>query len=174
LFWFSFIFLSSIDSFHRFLFNSQGSNATGDCCSKCWNDSQKKKKSNVAPSSEDASAAAAVAAAASSVTHAQSQHLDTNTTNTNTSTSTTRNPNGDMSPSNPISLNHHPQATNNNTMAVDAQAPLLKKKKKKTSYKDMMASYTSKRKSDADIEKEKESSIQKVTGGGAFLKIDKI
>lgn len=50
----------------------------------------------------------------------------------------------------------------------------MKKKKKKASYKDMMASYTSKRKTDADVEKEKESTIQRVTGGGVFSKIDKI
>lgn len=60
------------------------------------------------------------------------------------------------------------------TLSVEVQPPIMKKKKKKTSYKDMLASYTSKRKSDADMEKEKEKSIQKVTGGGAFCKIDKI
>jgi dihydroorotase len=77
-----------------------------------------------------------------------------------------------MSPSDPISNDSIPTETNNT--AKEVQTPILKKKKKKTSYKDMMASYTSKRKSNADIEKEKESTIQKVTGGGAFCKIDKI
>jgi hypothetical protein len=49
---------------------------------------------------------------------------------------------------------------------------MIKKKKKKTSYKAMMAAMTS---SDVprDIEKEKEA-IRKATGGGAFSKIDKI
>lgn len=51
-------------------------------------------------------------------------------------------------------------------------APVLKKKKKKTSYKAMMAAMTN---TDAprDMEKEKES-IRKATGGGTFSKIDKI
>jgi hypothetical protein len=65
------------------------------------------------------------------------------------------------------------------TVAVDASpvkastaTPPVLKKKKKTSYKDMMASMTT---SDAprDIEKEKDS-IRKATGGGAFAKVDKI
>jgi hypothetical protein len=49
---------------------------------------------------------------------------------------------------------------------------VIKKKKKKTSYKAMMAAMTS---SDVprDIEKEKEA-IRKATGGGVFSKIDKI
>ena len=48
-----------------------------------------------------------------------------------------------------------------------------KKKKKKTSYKDMMASMTKRTKDEKDIQKEKEN-LRKVTGGGAFSKIDKI
>lgn len=55
--------------------------------------------------------------------------------------------------------------------AATATPPVLKKKKK-TSYKAMMASMTT---SDAprDIEKDKDS-IRKATGGGAFAKVDKI
>lgn len=57
-------------------------------------------------------------------------------------------------------------------MKVTTAAPAVLKKKKKTSYKAMMASMTT---SDAprDIEKEKDS-IRKATGGGAFAKVDKI
>ena len=57
-------------------------------------------------------------------------------------------------------------------MSPSKDETLLKKKKKKTSYKAMMASMTT---SDAprDIEKEKEA-IRKATGGGVFSKIDKI
>ena len=54
---------------------------------------------------------------------------------------------------------------------VTAPKP-LKKKKKKQSYKAMMASMT-KRDDKKDISKEKEN-LKKVTGGGAFSKIDKI
>ena len=47
----------------------------------------------------------------------------------------------------------------------------VKKKKKKASYKNMMASMM--KGEERDIEKEKEA-LRKVTGGGAFSKIDKI
>jgi hypothetical protein len=46
------------------------------------------------------------------------------------------------------------------------------KKKKKTSYKNMLAGMM-KQSPERDIEKEKEA-LRKVTGGGAFSKIDKI
>jgi len=48
-----------------------------------------------------------------------------------------------------------------------------KKKKKKASYKSMMANMTKCNKNEATIQKEKEN-LRKVTGGGAFSKIDKI
>lgn len=48
-----------------------------------------------------------------------------------------------------------------------------KKKKKKASYKNMMAGITKSATPTRDIEKEKEG-LRKVTGGGAFSKIDKI
>jgi len=48
-----------------------------------------------------------------------------------------------------------------------------KKKKKKTSYKNMMAGMM-KSSPERDVEKETKESIHKVTGGGAFSKIDKI
>lgn len=51
-------------------------------------------------------------------------------------------------------------------------APVVKKKKKKTSYKAMMAGMM-KTSPERDVEKEKES-LRKVTGGGSFSKIDKI
>ena len=47
-----------------------------------------------------------------------------------------------------------------------------KRKKKKTSYKNMMANMTTRTKEE-DILKERES-LRKVTGGGAFSKIDRI
>lgn len=51
--------------------------------------------------------------------------------------------------------------------------PKKKKKKKKTSYKDMMSSMLQGSGESRDIEKEKQA-LHKVTGGGAFSKIDKI
>lgn len=48
-----------------------------------------------------------------------------------------------------------------------------KRKKKKASYKNMMAGITKSTSPTRDIEKEKEG-LRKVTGGGAFSKIEKI
>ena len=58
----------------------------------------------------------------------------------------------------------------------EAETPVKvvkKKKKKKNSYKSMMANMTKRTKDENDIQREKES-LRKVTGGGAFSKIDKI
>lgn len=48
-----------------------------------------------------------------------------------------------------------------------------KRKKKKASYKNMMAAMTKPASPSRDIEKEKET-LRNVTGGGAFSKIEKI
>ena len=56
--------------------------------------------------------------------------------------------------------------------AAEPVAAPKKRKKKKASYKNMMAGMMSQG-SEKDIEKEKER-LRKVTGGGAFSKIDKI
>lgn len=60
---------------------------------------------------------------------------------------------------------------------MDTVAPVVKKspkkKKKKSSYKSMMAGMTQRSKDATTIEKEK-ADLRKVTGGGAFTKIDKI
>ena len=55
---------------------------------------------------------------------------------------------------------------------VSADAAPAKKKKKKANYKNMMAGMM-KSNPTRDVEKEKEQ-LRKVTGGGAFSKIDKI
>jgi len=51
--------------------------------------------------------------------------------------------------------------------------PKKKSKKKKASYKSMMSGMLNKQSNLRDIEREKED-LRKVTGGGAFTKIDKI
>ena len=48
-----------------------------------------------------------------------------------------------------------------------------KKKKKKASYKALMAGVLQSSSPSRDVEKEKEG-LRKVTGGGAFVKVDKI
>lgn len=57
--------------------------------------------------------------------------------------------------------------------ALSTASTPLKKKKKKASYKSMMASMLQSSSPSRDLEQEKES-LRKVTGGGAFSKIDKI
>lgn len=57
------------------------------------------------------------------------------------------------------------------TLQPPAPSADAKKNKKKTSYKNLMAGMMSG--TERDLEKEKES-LRKVTGGGAFSKIDKI
>lgn len=59
------------------------------------------------------------------------------------------------------------------TTAAVAPEPVKKKKKKKKSYKDMMASMLSQQQQSSDSKDEHEA-IRKMTGGGAFSKIDKI
>lgn len=63
-----------------------------------------------------------------------------------------------------------PLATATKKEAAPAATPV--KKKKKASYKNMMASMMTGA-PERDVEKEKEA-LRKVTGGGAFSKIDKI
>lgn len=59
--------------------------------------------------------------------------------------------------------------------AAVANAPAKKKKKKKTSYKNMMASMMKEKTREfADKDSAKDDAIRKVTGGGAFSKIEKI
>ncbi len=85
--------------------------------------------------------------------------MDTETTTT-TSPAPSRTQPADIKPAPADTASSPPKATK-------------KKKKKKTSYKDMMASMTKRTKDEKDIQKEKEN-LRKVTGGGAFSKIDKI
>lgn len=77
-------------------------------------------------------------------------------------------------PSGPLDLSQEPMEVETPVPEVEAKAPqpTPKKKTKKTSYKSMMAAMT-KASADKDVEKEKEK-LRKVTGGGAFSKIDKI
>mmetsp|Transcript_17446 Transcript_17446/g.33070 ORF Transcript_17446/g.33070 Transcript_17446/m.33070 type:complete len:140 (-) Transcript_17446:206-625(-) len=115
-----------------------GSNATGDCCSKCYRELLKKEQGN------NPGAAAPVAPKAVS----QQQ--------------------GSME------VESAPSPAKEEMDPESAQSDEKKrKKKKKTSYKSMMANMTKRTKDDKDIETEKEE-LRKVTGGGAFAKIERI
>jgi hypothetical protein len=72
----------------------------------------------------------------------------------------------------PTPMDVEPVLEEHEVMMESTPAPTLKKKKKKTSYKNMMAGVL-KCSPERDVEKEKEL-LRKVTGGGAFSKIEKI
>ena len=121
-----------------------GNPATGNCCSKCWREAQKKKgnvesSNNVAVSSSP-TPMEVDAPAAPQPTDAEASAI----------------------PAAPVV-----------DKSVESAPKAVKKKKKKTSYKSMMASMTKRTKDDSDIQKEKEG-LRKVTGGGTFSKVDKI
>jgi hypothetical protein len=123
-----------------FAYCLQGNGATGNCCSKCWRDLQKKQGISVDPKP----VAKEPAPEPVDVVMEDVRPMEIEETSLQ-----------------PVVENKKP--------AAPAQAP---KKKKKTSYKAMMAGIV-KSSPERDIEKEKES-LRKVVGGGAFSKIDKI
>ena len=124
---------------------SQGSNATGGCCSKCWREQQK--KNGEAAETEPTPAA---------------KPMETEPESAPT----------------PMEVDEKPaEPTKEVAVAKAAAAPATttpkKRKKKKASYKNMMSGMMKSGSPSRDIEKEKET-LRKVTGGGAFSKIDKI
>jgi hypothetical protein len=75
----------------------------------------------------------------------------------------------------PMEVDESPSPMEEESPVVETiivEAP-KKRKKKKASYKNMMAGITKSATPTRDIEKEKEG-LRKVTGGGAFSKIEKI
>ena len=138
-----------------------GSNATGDCCSKCWNAAQRKERGGTAVNTANTTAATTVAetpvameteSAAAVTSAAAPMEVESSATVSTASVAVTAESAPAPSPA--------------------AASPLKKRKKKKTSYKNMLAGMME-GSGTRDVEKEKES-IQRVTGGGAFSKIDKI
>ena len=127
-----------------FFLSTQGNAATGGCCSKCWRDSQKKKDNAVAPIPEPKK---------------------------NEPLSAADEP---MVQAKPVV--EEPKKDGEVEAQVEKQpaaTPTKKKgKKKKKSYKAMMAGMMT-NSPDRDVEKEKDA-LRKVTGGGAFSKIEKI
>ena len=131
-----------------------GSNATGDCCSKCYN-AILKKEGATATATQPTTPTAAPAASVAVTTTTAAPNNNNDVTMTEATSSA------------PV------QPTTTTVTAAAAEPEKKKKKKKKVSYKSMMANMTSGNGSPRDAEKEKEG-IKKVTGGGAFSKIDKI
>ena len=124
-----------------------GSNATGDCCSKCFNELKKKGgNDSVAP-----------APLAMCMPVVQETHTPM-----------------DVEESLPSPTFAPSEMEMDETAEAEAPADEKKrKKKKKTSYRSMMTSMTKRTKDESDIQKEREE-LRKVTGGGTFSKIDRI
>ena len=139
---------------------SQGSDATGDCCSKCWASVKPKNFSATSKGvsgGEPEKATETVTAAEPSSGKAETHSKDV------------------MEPSASSAEGHTKMSSPEKAvdpLTVDTPSP-AKKKKKKASYKSMMAGMLGGNLASRDIEKEKEKLIE-VTGGGAFQKIDKI
>jgi hypothetical protein len=125
-------------------FRPQGNPATSGCCSKCWRDAQKKKN---------------VEAVSPRPEPEKSEPLSVDEP---------------MADAKPAVV--EPKETEEVKTEVEEQpaaaSPAKKKGNSKKSYKAMMAGMMVSSPS-RDIEKEKEA-LRKVTGGGAFSKIDKI
>mmetsp|Transcript_34464 Transcript_34464/g.79553 ORF Transcript_34464/g.79553 Transcript_34464/m.79553 type:complete len:274 (+) Transcript_34464:161-982(+) len=132
----------------------QGSPATGGCCSKCWRELQKKSGETEVTSEPSPSPS-------------QAEPMDSATTTTSSETAQEQEPT-------PMEV-ETPVVKEIETTKAPATAPssTKKRKKKKASYRNMMAGMMKSSTPSRDIEKEKEG-LRKVTGGGAFSKIEKI
>lgn len=122
-----------------------GSAATGGCCSKCWRDNQKKECMEAKPLPRVEKSQAP-------------QPMDAST-----STSESKLDEEETKMIEPTGIE----------VKTDEETPKKQKGKKKQSYKSMMASMMHTQNTPAKAEKEKEA-LRKVTGGGAFTKIEKI
>lgn len=123
----------------------QGSAATGGCCSKCWRENQKKECIEAKP------------------LPAVEKSQGPQTVEVSTSTSESKLDEVEPKPAEPSEVE----------VPTNEETPKKKKGKKKQSYKSMMASMMTAQNVPAKAEKEKEA-LRKVTGGGAFTKIEKI
>jgi len=143
-----------------------GNAATGGFCSKCYRDVQK---------SKEAVASAVVPPPSPEICTKVAEKpaplpLKINAKETAESSSTTPKSSAVVVPDSTVT--ETPAATESSPAPV-ANAPAKKKKKKKASYKNMMASMM-KEKTRDEKDTSKDDAIRKVTGGGAFSKIDKI
>jgi len=130
-----------------------GSNATGDMCSKCW------REKNPAPERSDPPPAVAVPSSSAESTSSIPVERETPIS---------------MDVDNDLKLEFLPSMEE--TPSLSKALPLVTKKqskKKKASYKSLMSNMLQGTPVKKDIEKEKED-LRKVTGGGNFIKVDKI
>eukprot|EP00804_Cyclotella_cryptica_P014785 CCRYP_020125-RA/>CCRYP_020125-RA protein AED:0.20 eAED:0.20 QI:173/1/1/1/1/1/2/1122/161 len=136
-----------------------GSNATGDCCSKCWaqvrpkTEATKKSNEERSPASNEHSEkvdSLQVKAGMPPAVETAAEQLVTEPAPT---------------------VNVEPVSSDK--PVLDETSPAKKKKKKKASYKSMMAGMLEGNSATRDLEKEKEK-LRDGMGGGHFKKIDQI
>lgn len=137
-----------------------GSAATGNCCSKCYRELVKEQQKG----SGDSTSAAAQESSAPVCTTATPMEVESDV-------SSQVNANPIANTPEPVQSPAQADVTVSTPSAPEEKPK--KKKKKKTSYKNMMANMTKRTKDEMDAKNDKES-LRKVTGGGAFCKIDKI
>mmetsp|Transcript_10493 Transcript_10493/g.30885 ORF Transcript_10493/g.30885 Transcript_10493/m.30885 type:complete len:163 (-) Transcript_10493:570-1058(-) len=140
-----------------------GSNATGDCCSKCWKDAQEtqKKDENVmVNTASEAEATASPMETPAAPAQPDASPMDPMEVDAEVVTTTAKAP-------------ASPPASEEKASSPKAETPIKKKKKKKKGgYKNMMATMLETDTS-RDTGKEKDA-LRNNVGGGAFSKIDKI
>jgi len=148
-------------SFSRRPAHSQGSNATGDCCSKCYNEIIARKGKDEESAEDQQQDDQPQAAAPSAPAPADPTPMEVDPAPTN--------------PTPPSAEVGEEEKKPEAAVASPAPEPAKKtkkKKKKKGGYKNMMADMlTGSPEGSRDIDREE---IRKVTGGGAFTKIDRI
>eukprot|EP00816_Leptocylindrus_hargravesii_P013478 CAMPEP_0196826024 /NCGR_PEP_ID=MMETSP1362-20130617/93397_1 /TAXON_ID=163516 /ORGANISM="Leptocylindrus danicus, Strain CCMP1856" /LENGTH=155 /DNA_ID=CAMNT_0042206553 /DNA_START=480 /DNA_END=947 /DNA_ORIENTATION=+ len=133
-----------------------GSSTSGDCCSKCWREKTKE---------EEKSNADAVVSTNASMDVKKSPISETSKILQKSEVKETRQK-LDFETSKTVVV-----ATPNSKAKVEKKPP--KKKKTKLSYKNMLTGMLKPSKKHRDVEAEKQA-LRKVTGGGAFTKVDKI
>lgn len=136
-----------------------GSATTGDCCSKCFRELQKKQgvSAEPAPALMQHQHQQQPAAMQTEEAAAKPEPMDVD----------------EILCCKPAASPAKTEDAPTTTTAAATAAPVAKKKKKKTSYKSMMAGMMKASSPERKVETEKEK-LRNVTGGGAFSKIDKI
>ena len=143
----------------------QGSNATGDCCSKCWNDLKNKEGGAGVASSP----VCQPVAANSSPTQKLEDVVEQPTSTTKPMDIAEEKPTADNTAA-VVEKKSVAMEVEEETKPAEVAKP--KKKKKKKGYKNLIAGMME---GNGDrVKSEEKDNIKNVTGGGTFMKIDKI
>jgi len=166
-------FLTHQNLFLSSLIYIQGSNATGDCCSKCWNDAKNK---------EGGAAVASSPVCQPVASSSPTPKLEAVVEQPTTTTSTTKPM--DIVEEKPTVDDTAVVEKKSDAMEVESETkpssevvttetkPKKKKSKKKKGYKNLIAGMMEG--NEDRVKSEEKDNIKNVTGGGAFVKIDKI